>query len=154
MWKICTKPIVLTLIPIWICNDIHYKVPDEITYPFSNINGAAFKVWDMSNLILHFTDHMITYQLLPVSAINSWIFLHCIYHCTRKRQNCIYLMPRLKLIHVSETGRWLYLVWLRKHPMNNRSWWRHGMESLSIVLVFCLGRRRGPIGLSFERFRD
>ena len=31
----------LTLIPAWISNYIHYKVRDEITYPFLNFNGAT-----------------------------------------------------------------------------------------------------------------
>ena len=33
----------LTLIPAWISNYIHYKVWDEITYPFLNFNGA--EIW-------------------------------------------------------------------------------------------------------------
>ena len=34
----------LTLIPAWISNHIHYKVWDEITYPFLNFNGASIEV--------------------------------------------------------------------------------------------------------------
>ena len=34
----------LTLIPAWICNHIHYKVWDEITYPFLNFNGVTVEV--------------------------------------------------------------------------------------------------------------
>ena len=34
----------LTLIPVWICNHTHYKVWDEITYPFLNFNGATVEV--------------------------------------------------------------------------------------------------------------
>ena len=34
----------LTLIPVWISNYIHYKVWDEITYPFLNLNGATVEV--------------------------------------------------------------------------------------------------------------
>ena len=33
-----------TLIPAWISNYIHYKVWDEITYPFLNFNGATVEV--------------------------------------------------------------------------------------------------------------
>ena len=36
----------LTLIPAWINNDIHYKVWDEITYPFLNFSGIAAEVWE------------------------------------------------------------------------------------------------------------
>ena len=34
----------LTLIPAWISNHIHYKMWDEITYPFLNFNGATVEV--------------------------------------------------------------------------------------------------------------
>ena len=30
--------------PAWISNHIHYKVWDEITYPFLNFNGATVEV--------------------------------------------------------------------------------------------------------------
>ena len=36
----------LTLIPAWISNYIHYKVRDEITYPFLNFSGATVEVYD------------------------------------------------------------------------------------------------------------
>ena len=35
----------LTLIPTWISIYIHYKVWDEITYPFPNFNCCAIDVW-------------------------------------------------------------------------------------------------------------
>ena len=34
----------LTLIPAWISNCIHYKLWDEITYPFQNFNGCTVEV--------------------------------------------------------------------------------------------------------------
>ena len=34
----------LTLIPAWISNYIHYKVWDELTYPFLNFNGCTVEV--------------------------------------------------------------------------------------------------------------
>ena len=34
----------LILIPVWICNYIHYNVWDEITYPFLNFNGATVEI--------------------------------------------------------------------------------------------------------------
>ena len=41
---------------------IHYKVRDEITYPFPKFNGATIVDWEwISNCILHFTKHVITY---------------------------------------------------------------------------------------------
>ena len=52
----------LTLIPAWISNYIHYKVWDEITYPFPNANGGTVEVWEwMSNFMPHFTGHVIAY---------------------------------------------------------------------------------------------
>ena len=35
----------LTLIPAWINNYIHYKVRDEITYPFLNFNGCTVELY-------------------------------------------------------------------------------------------------------------
>ena len=34
----------LTLIPAWVSNCIHYKVWDEITYPFLNFNSCTVEV--------------------------------------------------------------------------------------------------------------
>ena len=52
----------INLFPEWISNYIHYKVWDEITYPFPNFNSATIEVWEwISNFILLFIDHMITY---------------------------------------------------------------------------------------------
>ena len=34
----------LTLIPTWICDHIHYKLWDEITYSFLHFNGATIEV--------------------------------------------------------------------------------------------------------------
>ena len=39
-----TNMVRLTLIPAWISNYIHYKMWDEITYPFLNFNGATVEV--------------------------------------------------------------------------------------------------------------
>ena len=30
----------------WITNYIHYRVGDEVTYPFQNFNGAAIEIWN------------------------------------------------------------------------------------------------------------
>ena len=52
----------LTLIPAWICNNIHYKVWDEITYLFPNFNGVTVEVWEwISNFIPYFAGYVITY---------------------------------------------------------------------------------------------
>ena len=53
---------VLMLIPVWISNYIHYKVWDEITYPFQNFNGCIVEVWEwISNSIPLYIEHVITY---------------------------------------------------------------------------------------------
>ena len=52
----------LTLTPAWISNHIHYKMWDEITYPFPNFNSCTVEVWEwISNFIPHFIRHVITY---------------------------------------------------------------------------------------------
>ena len=52
----------IILIPAWISNYIHYKVWDEITYPFPNFNSCTIEVWEwIGNFIPHFTEHVITY---------------------------------------------------------------------------------------------
>ena len=41
---------------------IHYKVWDEITYPFQNFNGCTVEVWEwINNSIPYFTGHVIAY---------------------------------------------------------------------------------------------
>ena len=58
----CYLGLLLTLIPAWLRNYIHYKVWDENIYPFANFNSAAVEVWEwMSNFIPHFAGHMFTY---------------------------------------------------------------------------------------------
>ena len=52
----------LTLIPAWISNYICYKVWDEMTFQFLNINCATVDVWQwICNFIQHFTGHMVSY---------------------------------------------------------------------------------------------
>ena len=52
----------LTLIPVCISIYIHYKVWDEITYPFPNVNGATVEFWELASYFSpHFTGHVITY---------------------------------------------------------------------------------------------
>ena len=53
----------LTVIPAWMSNYIHYKMCYETTYPFPNSNDATDEDWKwISNFITHFPGHMITYQ--------------------------------------------------------------------------------------------
>ena len=44
----------------WISNYIHYKVWDEIAYPYPNFKGATVEVWEwIGSFIPHFTGHVI-----------------------------------------------------------------------------------------------
>ena len=53
----------LTLIPALKINRTHYKVCDEITYPFLNVNDESVEVWELIvDSISHFL--MDTYQCL------------------------------------------------------------------------------------------
>ena len=44
---------------------IHYKVWDEITYPFLNIDGTAFKVWEWISYL-----SMLGFKLIHVSKMS------------------------------------------------------------------------------------
>ena len=62
----------LTSIPAWISNYIHFKMWDEITYPFPNFNCAAIELWEwLSNFIPHFTGHVISVLKADVSHIKN-----------------------------------------------------------------------------------
>ena len=62
-----------------ISNYIHYKVWDEITYPFPNFNGAVVEGWKwISNFIPHFywaCDYltMLVLKLIHVSKRDGWM---------------------------------------------------------------------------------
>ena len=62
----------LTLIAAWVNNYIHYQVWDEITYPIPKLDGCTTvplkfgngisDFWEkISDLISHFSGHVITY---------------------------------------------------------------------------------------------
>ena len=53
----------INLIPAWISTYIHYKVWDEITYPFRNFNYCSVEVWEWINdFISHFMIDAIIYR--------------------------------------------------------------------------------------------
>ena len=59
---------------------------DEITYPFSNFNGATVEVWEWrSNFIPYFTGHVITYPMRKIMAMdaqgNNYISNSCWLSC-------------------------------------------------------------------------
>ena len=52
----------LTLISARISSNMHYKMRDEITYPFPNFNDCTVEVWEwISNFVSHLTVHVVTY---------------------------------------------------------------------------------------------
>ena len=68
----CQGPLIL----IWISQQIHYKVLDEITYPFPNFNGCTIDVWEwISDFIQHFTSHVFLLLFdvgITISVLVSW----------------------------------------------------------------------------------
>ena len=57
----------LTYMFAWICNYIHYKVWDEIVYPFVKFNGASI-VWKWMNYLIS--------HLLSVSLFIIYIYIY------------------------------------------------------------------------------
>ena len=56
------EPLLLTSVPTWISNYIHYIVWDEITYPFPDFNGVTIEGWEwISKFTQRFPGHVITY---------------------------------------------------------------------------------------------
>ena len=57
------------LISAWINHYIHYKVWDEMTYPFVNFNDEAVEILEwISNFIPYFTGHVITYPCCDLGS--------------------------------------------------------------------------------------
>ena len=69
----------LTLIPAWMNNYIHYKVLDEITYPFPNFNGCKIHTKTFTDDILNFisvnenidVSIQISLKVLPNGPMNN-----------------------------------------------------------------------------------
>ena len=64
------------LIPAWIDNYVHYKMLDEITYPFPNFNGWTVEVWEcINNFIPNFNGHVVTYPCgdYSYSMLVKWV---------------------------------------------------------------------------------
>ena len=56
----------------WIGKYMHYKMCNQITYPFPNLNGTTVEGWEwISNFIPHFTGHVITYHVKMAPANRS-----------------------------------------------------------------------------------
>ena len=75
--------------------EIQYRVWDEITYPFQNLNGAAIEVWErLSNFI-------------PQCTVEVWEWLsNFIPHFTGHYNYVSMLSQKLKLIHISKRASW------------------------------------------------
>ena len=62
----------IIIIPLWICNQINFKLWDEITYQFTKINVVAVKVWEwISNFISYFTGHVIFIHI-GIEVYSNW----------------------------------------------------------------------------------
>ena len=96
MWFQCTLAgAPFTNMTAWISNHIHYKMWDEMTYPFPKFNGATVEVWEW---ISNFTHTLVA---------------------------CDYLsMLRLKLNHVSKRGLG-NVVALLHYPLRTNGVSRH-----------------------------
>ena len=58
----------LTLIPAWISNHMPRKMWNEITFPFTNLNGSTVEVWEWtSNFITHIIMDVMTYPCWDLS---------------------------------------------------------------------------------------
>ena len=73
LYLILYQEAIKTLFILSYLNDIHYRVWDEITYPFTNFNGTAVEVWGwISYFVPHFTRHVITYHVgIKVNKVAS-----------------------------------------------------------------------------------
>ena len=62
----------LTVIPAWISNNTYHEMWDEITYPFSNFNGAAVEFLLLGMEINYFIPHFLGVWLIihPGTKVN------------------------------------------------------------------------------------
>ena len=63
---------VVTLIQTWISNYNHYKLWDEISYPFPNFNGVTVEVWEW---ISNFIDIDIS-MTCNFILLGMWLLIH------------------------------------------------------------------------------
>ena len=129
----------LTLIPAQISNYLHYKVWDEITYPFPNFNGATVEVMGMDRWF-HLTcfwsyDYLF---MLEFHAGSSTMFVKgatgiCSSLCSQSNSylNTVIFMPISYLRQTNLQMSWSKL--LRRMNISSR------------FMVFCYG----PIQISF-----
>ena len=87
-------------------NYIHYKVWDEITYPFPNFNGTAVGVWEwISNFIPHFVHVRSTSTTLDWrhirrgGASNHWL-LKCLFNSLSEQKK-----NPIKSLHLQHFAR-------------------------------------------------
>ena len=122
--------------PACICNNIHYKAWDEITNPFPIINGTTVEVLEWISILKpHFTVHVIIlpYLGLKLIHVNRWgRGRQCV-----KGNTCIYK----NIVGISQHCQSVET----KLPTNDADlnaympWWRHQMETFSVLLALCAG---------------
>ena len=108
----------------------HYKVWDEIAYPF---NDATVEVWEwVSKFTPLETGHVINY---PCWDLTQSVLLEC---ASGVIDYCKYPFSYNRIlsdIHQS-------IAWSRA---DSGSWWRHQMETFSALLALCAGNSPVPV---------
>ena len=101
----------LTLISTWISHYIHYKVWDEIMYPFPNLNGCTIEVCGNGKVISSHT------------LLDMWLLIHETHHIWMKSHVCpthndvitwksfLYCWPFVSVIHQSQVGSLINRHW-------------------------------------------
>ena len=102
-------PLVLT----WINNYHHYKMWDEIIYPFPNANGATVGVWEwINNFNPHFSAGVVTYPNWV--TLNHMVLYPSCYSYTLWLQHCHQDSPLIPSIVVKQ----LWRIWVNRYDSN------------------------------------
>ena len=96
----------LLLIPGWRSNYIHYKMWDEIAYPFPNFNCAAVEVWEW---ISKFIPYFIQWQMFHHLCIHLFVFYLVNDHANDQSQEWYVWYTGNKLLWISILTDQLFL---------------------------------------------
>ena len=102
----------LTLIPAWTSSYIHYKVWNEITYPFTNFNGCEWII----NFIPYFTGDVITHPSWDQSQSMSVKGVLVLPRARLTNLRVCFVSTSLVNIFVSDRRT-------NTHPLFSRAWW-------------------------------
>ena len=120
----------LTLIPLWISNQMLAKVWDEATYPFPNFNVEAVEVSEwISNFIPHFIMNVITYPCWWKGLLESWGWS---------------AMRGLSILQHSILRQFLQTWWQVKYNSNvqtslmkSQHWYRYWLGAIRQQAIIC-----------------